>query len=151
MSAPPHPLKVLLLFSVLYSLQKYCEGTASFFPSPRTSCGMARRPVRVGEQFWCFYPLKDLSDIFILGSSPWICETAKYGLVYLYVRRSTLFWQRTVGCRISLQIPESHQLNATPKHLPLCRKVRLTIAYMGHKTFEDYSHLDCDACSMSVT
>jgi hypothetical protein len=41
------------------------------FPSsPCTSCGMARRSVRVVEQFICSYPLKVSSDVFLfLGRS----------------------------------------------------------------------------------
>jgi len=31
---------------------------------------MARRAVRVTEQFWCSYPLKRPSDVFIIRSHP---------------------------------------------------------------------------------
>jgi len=40
---------------------------------------------------------------------------------------------------------------AAPGYLPLCPKVRKTMAYMGHKTHEEYRRLECDASNMAVT
>ena len=54
-----------------FSLQKHCEGSCFFFHLTRwTSWDVARRPVRVVEQFWCSYPLKGPTDIFVFIRRP---------------------------------------------------------------------------------
>ena len=58
----------------LFFFLKLCDGSCFVFsPSAAwTLCGLARRSVRVVEQFWCFYPLKGPNNAFVfLGQA---CE-----------------------------------------------------------------------------
>jgi hypothetical protein len=62
----PPPKKRIVYYSIVFfvSLQKHYDGSCFFF-SFRISRGMAQTPVQVVEQFWCSYPLKGPSDVFL--------------------------------------------------------------------------------------
>ena len=66
----PHEDDVSVFFSLFLFSAENCDGSSFFPPSaPWTSRGMARRPVRDVEQFWCSSALKGLNDVFLFSET----------------------------------------------------------------------------------
>jgi hypothetical protein len=66
--------------------------------------------LRVLIQFWCSYPLKGPSDIFILGETQRISKTAKYEptkseeRVYKFSDLNQVFWKSMTGWSMRTQV-----------------------------------------------
>jgi hypothetical protein len=74
---PPQPQKKLY-FSVFFFAEAMYWKLFLSSSSPRTSCGVAGRPVPVVEQFRCSYQWKGPSDVFYARGDPADLRNSKY-------------------------------------------------------------------------
>ena len=76
----PPTIKVFIFFHHFSFLCRNSVMEAVFFPAPYnslTSHGTARSPIRVVKHFWCSYPVKGLSDVFLFLRQPHSLENHK--------------------------------------------------------------------------
>jgi hypothetical protein len=74
----------IIILALLLFRRNFMMGAAYFFPTSTswTSCGMARRPLRTTEQFWCSCPLAGM----ILST------------ILLYPFKDLGFWMNSNSC-----------------------------------------------------